>query len=283
MGTAYIAPGLIEFPKYAIVDDNGQEVGYLIACLGTPAIPVPNHMPLLMAPTAMIGEQDHLRFDKWLKESEDVHLSISTQGRFVPGLVSQNVVATLHGQAQEEIIVCAHYDSAYRSPGANDNASGVDTLLRLAERMKERRCEKTVRFIAFGAEEWGILGSHYYVERRNERGTLRAVKFCLDLDMVGVGDHLWLWAGPDSFRSGLKGFLDGSGWTERLAIEYDTPKSGSDHQYFYAEGIPSIVLIFWPYDYYHQPLDKADQLSDRLIEETTAVATKIIDWLEVQE
>jgi hypothetical protein len=237
-------PGLVEFPKYALVDDGGREIGYLISCLGTAAIPMPNHVPLLMAPTVMIGEKDHLRFEKWLKDDEEVRLTIRSQGRLLPGLTSQNAIGTLRARTPEEIIFCAHYDLAYRSPGANDNASGVEVLMRLAETMKDHRPKKTVRFVAFGAEEWGILGSHFYVERRKERGTPGAVKYCLDLDMVGVGDHLWLWAGPDAFRSALKGTLDASGWTERLGIEYDTPKNGSDHQYFYSEGVPSVVLIF---------------------------------------
>lgn len=61
----------------------------------------------------------------------------------IPGLVTPN----------EIILIGAHYDTVWMSPGADDNASGVSVLLELARILSSYRFEKTLRFVAFTNEE----------------------------------------------------------------------------------------------------------------------------------
>ena len=59
-------------------------------------------------------------------------------------------------------------------PGINDNGSGSATILEIAEQMTKVKPRNQVRFIWFGAEESGLLGSDHYVTASSaERGRSR--------------------------------------------------------------------------------------------------------------
>jgi leucyl aminopeptidase len=84
-----------------------------------------------------------------------------------------NVIATLEGSLTSDSvsIMGGHYDNILSTgdpftivPGANDNASGVAAALEVARVMKKNNFipENTIRFIAFGSEELGLLGSNAY-------------------------------------------------------------------------------------------------------------------------
>lgn len=100
---------------------------------------------------------------------------------------SANVVAAL-GSADTsavEIIISAHYDSYRGSPGADDNASGVGVMLELARYFVERGVEPglRLRFVAYGAEEVGLVGSRAYLDAH--RDELADCALLLNLDQVG--------------------------------------------------------------------------------------------------
>ncbi len=103
----------------------------------------------------------------------DVHF----QGPF------RNVVALPHARRDEpRVLVGAHYDSVPRSPGADDNASGVAVLLATARALA--RSEVPVGFVAFNAEENGLLGSQDFVERGLHELRIRP-RVAHVLEMVG--------------------------------------------------------------------------------------------------
>jgi hypothetical protein len=98
---------------------------------------------------------------------------------------SANVVGTLPAKpGAPEIIVSAHYDSV-RGPGANDNASGVAAVLELARHFHTSRPPSgvTLRFVAFGAEEAGQLGSKAYLKKH--AAELENCKLLFNIDEVG--------------------------------------------------------------------------------------------------
>ena len=89
-----------------------------------------------------------------------------------------NVIAeTTSGDPNNVIVVGAHLDSVGVGPGINDNGSGSATILEIAEQMTKVKPRNKVRFIWFGAEESGLLGSEAYVgqpvRRRNGRRSRR--------------------------------------------------------------------------------------------------------------
>jgi Zn-dependent M28 family amino/carboxypeptidase len=104
-----------------------------------------------------------------------------------------NVIATLQGNTASDSICVAggHYDDYLGTgdpftidPGANDNASGTAAILELARVMKKNKYQpgNTIQFIAFGAEEMGLLGSSAYAI--NARTTLKQIKLMLNNDMI---------------------------------------------------------------------------------------------------
>ena len=110
--------------------------------------------------------------------------------------------------AREIIIVSAHYDHVGDDPdlrysGANDNASGVATLLEIARLWQEAgyRPERSVLFIAWGGQELGEAGSRYYVG--NPLYPLDDVVAMLQLDAIAGGGAFHLDAQGSREREGL--------------------------------------------------------------------------------
>ncbi len=84
----------------------------------------------------------------------------------------ENIEATLHGtdKSSDEIyIITAHYDSWPRSPGANDDGSGVATILSMAKIMSQYSFNHSVCFLLFDGEEQGLLGSYAYSKECNKK------------------------------------------------------------------------------------------------------------------
>lgn len=107
-------------------------------------------------------------------------------------LGGENLAVELRGTSSSEIVlIAAHYDSVYDSPGADDNASGVAALLALARRFAGWQPRRTLRFVAFANEEpphfqTPDMGSFAYAQRCHERGeTMHAM---LSLEMLGYFD-----------------------------------------------------------------------------------------------
>jgi Zn-dependent M28 family amino/carboxypeptidase len=102
----------------------------------------------------------------------------------------KNVICNKKGINSQCIIICAHYDSRIkdladfesRSPGANDNASGVSAILEIARIINKQNLDYTVQFALFSGEEQGLLGSKKYVKfvKENNIDIYRVV----NLDMI---------------------------------------------------------------------------------------------------
>ena len=106
------------------------------------------------------------------------------------GLWQKNVIATMPGTVGTgELILGAHYDSQSDvtavAPGADDNASGTAGILEVARvlRISNYQPHATIRFIAFGAEELGLLGSYDYADKALQRQ--QNILLMQNYDMIG--------------------------------------------------------------------------------------------------
>jgi hypothetical protein len=86
------------------------------------------------------------------------------------------------------IIIGAHYDSVFGSPGANDNGTGMAATLALARRFASAKPKHTLRFVAFVNEEppyflSGEMGSLVYARRCKERGD--KISAMISLETIG--------------------------------------------------------------------------------------------------
>ncbi len=147
---------------------------------------------------------------------------------------SCNVVGELTGtQKPEEIIVVGgHYDSHDLCTSANDNAAGLTVVLETARLLAAHRqhLARTVRFIAFGCEEIGLIGSHEYVAaHRDEMPNIRVMfnSDCLtNARPKGLVFHAW----PQA-----------EGYVEALAEQLKTPIPFGDIVFAYSDHFPFLL------------------------------------------
>jgi hypothetical protein len=104
------------------------------------------------------------------------------------GRPCHNIEAEIHGAHPQILLVGAHYDSVFGSPGANDNGSGVAAMLALARRFAGKRVEHTLRFVAFVNEEPPYfqtkqMGSYVYASRCKARGD--QISAMISLETIG--------------------------------------------------------------------------------------------------
>src|SRR5262249_6117389 len=125
------------------------------------------------------------RANAWVRDVladafERCGLEVRLQGRY------RNVVALPRGARAEPLtLIAAHYDSVPDCPGADDNASGLAVMLECALSLaRELHARRPLGFIAFNAEEDGLLGSRDFVA--NGLGALGVrVRTAHVLEMVG--------------------------------------------------------------------------------------------------
>jgi hypothetical protein len=201
---------------------------------------------------------------------------------------SGNVIGRLAGTSPATIIVAAHHDSASDSvPGANDDASGVAVLIEAARALARRPHRLTYVFISFCAEEEGLLGSRFYVDRED----LSDVKAMMALELVGRGDLLVapvprppaLWAQRLLLRAAretrVKGVASRPLWT--LAPRFlDLPFS-SDHEPFLDRQIPAFLLLgTYPAWTYHTVEDSVGGVRRKALDRAVRVVNRILQDLD---
>lgn len=122
-------------------------------------------------------------------------IQIAIKNKLIKNYKTKNVIGYILGTLHPDsfIVFSAHYDhlgqlgTGVYFPGANDNASGCAMLLNLVQYYSQHPPNYSIAFIAFGAEEAGLLGSKYYVE--NPLFSLKKIKFLVNLDLLGTGDE----------------------------------------------------------------------------------------------
>jgi monoamine oxidase len=173
------------------------------------------------------------------------------------------------------------------APGADDNASGSAGVMEIARVLSDVRIHEDVRFILFGGEEQGLLGSKQYVQTlpTAERERIRSV---LNMDMIGVlngtGGRSVLLEGRDGLSSGTMSSLKACAeMYGQIRAEPWTEPWGSDHIPFIEAGIPAVLTIEGsddgnPHDHTeHDTVNHIDYgLAMRILRMNTAyVATEI--------
>ena len=155
---------------------------------------------------------------------------------------SANIVGELRGteRPDEVVVVGGHYDGHDISQGAADNGSGVATVAEAARLLAPHRSalKGTVRFVCFGAEEVGLIGSHAYVGKH--AAELGKTRLMVNVDTIGA--------------SRGKGY-NFHGWDEAkvplstmAADLHDSvpfasrPNAYSDHFPFLVAGVPNCSL-----------------------------------------
>jgi aminopeptidase YwaD len=187
-----------------------------------------------------------------------------------------NIIATKAGTNNKTLVLGGHYDTVAAMPGANDNGSGTAVLLELARAISKRDLKESLVFIAFDAEEYGLIGSRYYTDHLTDADRAK-IQAMLNFDMLAGGK------GPLG--------LGGDGATAKIARDDASAlgidarilqlgnNAGSDHQSFTRLGIDA-VFFSRDYDLLHTPQDSMDQIHKDWLGEAGQVALKTIGDLD---
>ena len=227
----------------------------------------------------------------------------SVQGRSPDGpktFNGTNIIGLIPGTrvSDKYIVVTAHYDhvgvrDGHVYNGADDNASGVATMLELAKRLKETPPEHSVLIVALDGEERGLLGAKEFVEAPPV--PLSSISMNINYDMTARADvdgYLWVTGTYQNpyFRPVLEPIpANGS---IRLAFGKDTPDDkgadnwvfASDHGMFHRANLPFLYFGVNFHEDYHKPSDDVERINPAVFQSSTELAIesfrRLDAWLD---
>lgn len=219
-----------------------------------------------MSQEVCVGPILYVQKDSWPGDEPEIALQFEQQ--FRTNLTTQNVVAMIPGIREPDsfLLFTGHYDHLGRMgsdmyiPGANDNASGMALLTHLVQHYAQHPPEYTVVFLAFGAEEVGLLGSKYFVEQPMIE--LDRIRFLVNVDIVGTGSEGMAVVNGRVFEEEMA-LLDSLNTAmEALPhIKLRGKAANSDHYYFTEEGVHAFfIYTMGGISAYHDIYDKAETL-----------------------
>ena len=189
-----------------------------------------------------------------------------------------NVIGLIPGTRVTDryIVVTAHYDHVGVNAegqvfnGADDNASGVATMLALAADLKRQAPEHSVLIVALDGEEHGLLGARHFVEAPPM--PLESIAMNLNFDMTARAETDGkLWVTGTYQNPTLRPLLEGipANGAVALAFGTDTPQDtgndnwveSSDHAAFHRAQVPFLYLGVNYHPDYHRPSDDFERIT----------------------
>jgi hypothetical protein len=248
--------------------------------------------------------------DDLARDLEKMGYEARRQGYSIGTDVVQNIEAKVAGgrHGDESIVVGAHYDTEHGTPGADDNASGVSAVIELARLFRDKKPDRTVRFVLFANEEAPFaqteqMGSLVYAKDLVAQGT--RVVAMLSLESIGyfstepgsqhyppqlasryptTGDFIAIVGNEASrgFCENLTRTVKGSATLPVVGdvLPDSVPEaSRSDHWAFWKLGLPAVMVTDTaPFrnPHYHKATDLPDRLDfDRMARVVAALAKAV--------
>ncbi|WP_207511492.1 M28 family peptidase [Longitalea luteola] len=205
-----------------------------------------------------------------------------------------NIIGVIKGDQYKNnyIVITAHYDHlGTRSGdiyyGADDNASGTAALLAMARYFKEHPPKHSILFVAFDAEEKGLLGSKYFVSHAPI--PLSAIIANVNMDMVSRNDSNEIYASGTKHYPFLKKYVDSvQVYTPvHILFGHDGEKTGihdwtnqSDHFPFHQNQIPYLYFGVEDHADYHRPGDTFDKVNKSFYYQVCTMITAVASLLD---
>lgn len=199
-----------------------------------------------------------------------------------------NILGVIPGTrvTDKYIVVTAHYDHVGMNGGqifngADDNASGVATMLELAARLKAAPPEHSVLIVALDGEERGLLGAKHFVEAPPV--PLSSIVLNVNYDMTARAETDGkLWVTGTYQHPNLRPLLEPipANGAVTLAFGKDTPEDkgadnwveASDHGAFHKAGLPFLYFGVNYHPDYHRPSDDFDKITPSVFQSATELA-----------
>jgi hypothetical protein len=209
-----------------------------------------------------------------------------------------NVIGILPGSdptlRDQAIVIGAHYDHLGLGDhhslapshigqihyGADDNASGTSGLVELAEGLARRKLKpkRSLVFVAFAAEESGLLGSSYYT--RHPAFPLERTIAMLNLDMIGRVAKNRLYVGGTGTSPEFKKLVEQANRDVNFELAYSASGYGaSDHMSFTSREIPVLFFFSGLHSDYHKPSDTWEKIDAAAGARVVELVAKIVDTL----
>jgi Peptidase family M28/PA domain len=162
-------------------DRTGLLVGSIVDAASNPFVPtIPVAFTTFAAGVDLLNQY---------KSGAAPVVDINIQANVKENADDWNVIAeSKGGDANHVVVVDAHLDAIYGA-GMLDNASGSATILDIAQKMKNVNPTNKLRFIWFGGEEIGLLGSAYYVDNLSSN-ELSHIGYDLDADVTATPNYI---------------------------------------------------------------------------------------------
>ena len=180
---------------------------------------------------------------------------------------TMNVIGVLKGTSDKHVVIGAHMDhlgvdgdgDAYN--GADDNASGTTAILELAEAFGKSKTKPkdTIVFIAFNAEELGLLGSKHYVS--DPLLPLDDCKLMINLDMVGRLRGTTVTAQGGNLSRSVTQLVDKLDDDYPFDVNITAAGNRSDHAPFNWSGVPVLFFHTGTHPQYHRITDDPDLIN----------------------
>jgi carboxypeptidase Q len=223
---------------------------------------------LAKIPTGNLGQEDTLLL-KRLLEKGPVEIEFSFKNRIVEHVKVDNVVAEIPGRDNngEYVLIGGHLDSWHPGTGAQDNGTGAATVLAVAQAVKASGLtpRRTMRFVLFGGEEEGLIGSLRYAHAH--AGDAAKCVGVFVSDSGAEPPKGWYVFGRKDEANALDTLkpllasLGADGTTNEGEFTFET-----DEAPFLVQGVPSFVL-WTPVEKYfglhHKPSDTFDKVNQR--------------------
>ncbi len=241
-----------------------------------------------LIPGISISKEDGAFLQRLMARQGEVRIRLQTSDQVEP-MTSWNLIGELPGRQHPEQVVMlgCHYDGHDISQGAGDPASGAVSVLEaarvLAAHAPDLPC--TVRFVLWGIEEIGLLGSRDYVKQH--AAELDAIRFYLNMDSAGTPANKrdvvlneWPQLEPLVAR-----------YRDEMALEFKVGQSVSafsDHFPFFMAGVPtggmqSADQSLEGRGYGHTQYDTVDKVDLRSLREASALAARLALRLASEE
>jgi hypothetical protein len=251
------------------------------------------------------------------RELEQAGYTVREQKYEIDGKSFSNLEVEIPGssRADEILVIGGHYDSAFSSPGANDNATGAAAVLALAREFIGTKPMRTLRFVEFTNEEppffWTKnMGSLVYAQAAQERGDRIVGMFSLEtlgyftdkadtqkypppLNLLypNQGNFIGFISDINSrelLRNTIRSFRAQAKFpSEGAAVPSSIQGVGwSDHWSFWQQGYQALMITdtaTFRYPHYHTPDDTPDKIDfEKLARVTDGISKVIRDFVGLE-
>jgi hypothetical protein len=238
-------------------------------------------------PMVEIGMEDGRLIERLLAQGP-VTIELQSENKITGPLQVNNVIAEIRGSEKPEewILIGAHLDSWDQGTGAQDGGSGCAMVMEAARAIAQSNVapRRSIRFVLWGGEEQGLMGSNAYIHLHASE--MKNCIVALNTGLCAGVPQGWIIRGNNDMKKVLQPlaqFLSGLGG-DGLKTEVKFEEL-SDWESFFLEGIPTLDLwvdltSYW--DIHNRPGDTFDKVDAHNLATGSAIVAITAAWFAEQ-